>query len=256
MSRISWMIKNLCERPYILTETYGTSNSEFGTNKAIDNNLQTYFLSNGVNPGPGTVVSILFDMGSAVYADSLIVVHNMSAGTLFIGAGASIPIYGTADAFYGLPIYGNTGTSVNFLNNVVNYRYWKLFANDTSLIRINEVFIGRRDVFPVNPSYPFRKEIDASTIITESEKGQKQVYHKYTRRTWEFSYPSIDSATYGTFLKIRNHCGGNYRPFYFCEDIDANKFETVFCRFGRNSFQSTEISYNIYDLSFRIEEEL
>lgn len=256
MSNISYCYKNLANNPSFITETWGTTNSEFGTAKISDNNLQTYFLSNGATPGPGTVASILFDFGSAVSVNSLIVIHNMSAGTLFMGAGASIPIYGTADAFYGLPIYGNTGTSINYLNSEVSYRYWKLFANNPSLIRINEVFIGKRDVFSVNPSYPFGKEIDSSTIVTESEKGQKHVYSKYTRRAWEVDYQSIDAASYGTFLNMRNYCGGNYKPFYFCEDIDSNKFETVFCRFGKNSFKSEEISYNIYDVSFRIEEEL
>lgn len=259
MSNILWMYKNMCEFPSVITETWGTTNSDFGTAKLADNNLQSYWSTQGISPGPGTVANILFDMGSAIYADSLIVVHNMNVGTLFFGAGGTTPIFGTSDAFYGLPIYGNTGTSVNYLANPVGFRYWRLFCNGTKLTeitKIKEVFIGKRDTFPINPEYPFRKEIESSTIVTESEKGQRKVYHKYTKQRWGFSYPGISEAVNGTMNKIRDFCGGSYRPLWMCLDKDDDKFATYFVRFVKNSFKTIEIIDNVHDVEFSVEEEL
>jgi len=256
---ISWMYKNLLENVSSITETFGTSDSDFGTNRLADNNLQSYWKTWGISPGPGTVANILFDMGSSVSVDSLIVIHNMNIGTLFFGAGGTNPSFGTADAFYGLAINGSTGTSINYLDSPVSFRYWKLFINGTNMsesTKIREVFIGKRDELPINPEYPFRKEIEAFTILTESEKGQRAVYQKYTKQKWNFSYPAIDSATFGTLNKIRNFCNGSYKPLWFCIDRAENKFETFFARFLKNSYKHTEIMYGIHDIEFSLEEEI
>ncbi len=257
MSNISFFYKNFCESPSVITETWGTTNSDYGTSKLADNNLQTYWTTQGISPGPGTVANILFTMGSAVYVDSLIVVHNLNeTGTLYVKAGDTNP---PTTATYPLPILGNTGTSINFFSPTVSYNFWQLFADGTKLsevTKIKEVFIGKRDVFSVNPSYPFKKEIESSTIVTESEKGQRKVYHKYTKQRWGFEYPAIDEATFGTLNKIRNFVSGSYKPFYFCEDIDNNKFETFFVRFVKNSYNHSEIIDGVHDVSFSVEEEL
>ena len=173
---------------------------------------------------------------------------------MYYMAGDTNPPTGT----YSLPILGSTGTSMNFLTNPVNFRYWKLFANGTNLseqIKINEIFIGKRDTFSVNPEYPFKCETDSSTIATISEKGQKKVYFKYDRLKWGFKYQAIDEATYGTMLKIRKYCSGSYKPFFVCFDIDDNPYETFFVRFGKNGFKNKEINHNIHDIEIGIEEE-
>lgn len=254
MSNISFMYRNLCESPRSITETFGTTNSIYGTSMLADGNLQSYWSTDRISNS-----TILFDFGSSVSIDSLIVIHNMNIGTLFIGAGGTIASYGTSDVFYGLPLYGSTGTSVNFLTTPVNFRYWKLFANGTNLnevTKIKEVFLGRRITPNINPEYPFQHELDSATIVTESEKGQKKVYHKYSRNKWNFKYSAIDDALWGTMRKIRSYCSGSYRPFFMCIDSDDNKFETYFCRFGKNSFQHQEISYGLHDVVFSVEEEL
>ena len=260
MSNISWMYHNLCQNPASITETFGTSNSLFGTNRLADGDLQSYWLSTSV----GTVISILFDMGSAVWADTFIVVHNLPvvnneplAGTftLYLNAGNTNPPI--ASTYY-LSNPASLGTSM-YYGSAVNYRYFRLLSYGTSFneqIKINEIFIGKRDTFNVNPEYPFKRETDSSTIVTISEKGQKKVYHKYTRTNWELSYPSIDEITYGTMLKIRKYCSGSYKPFFVCFDIDDNKFETFMVRFGKNGFKHKEESYGNHSINLRLEEEL
>ena len=252
MSNILFCYKNLCEAPSKITDLYGTSSSLYGTNRLADNNLSSYWSSNSI-----TNANILFDMGSNVYVDSLIAVHNLTGiGTLYVNAGDTNPPTTIA---YGLPILGSTGTSMNFFTPIVNYRYWQLFFEGvglTEVTKIKEVFIGKRDVLSVNPQYPFRTEMESSTILTESEKGQKKVYLKYTKRSWEFDYPSVNEATFGTLNKIRNFCNGSYRPLWFCLDKDDNKFETFFARFEKNSFKQKEIFYGVHDVSFRLNEEL
>lgn len=253
------MYKNHCESAYKISDTYGTSNStEYGTANIADYNLQTKWLTDGLAPGNGTVANILFDFGTSIFVDSLIVVHNMNTGTLFFSAGNTIPVYGTASSFYGLPINESTGTSIKFLGSSVDYRYWRLWVNGTNMSSppgINEIFIGQKDTFPINPSYPFRKKINISTIRNKLEKGKNDVYFKYSKMNWDFNYPFINSALYGTMIKMRNSCKGSYKPFFFCIDIDQNPFETYMVRFIKNSFRQEEISYNIYNISFSIEEE-
>ena len=251
------MYRNHCNDTTSITETLGTSNSDFGTSKIADNNLQSYWSTNLITPGPGTVANVIFNFGTQIYVDSLIVVHNLNeTGTLYIKAGDTNP---PVTATYGLPLLGSTGTSVNFFSPEVPYTYWQLFTNGTKLsevTKIKEVFIGKRDTLSVNPQYPFRKEIEAYTILTESEKGQRKVYHKYTKSKWDFNYPVIDEATFGTLNKIRNYCGGSYRPLWMCLDKDDDKFATYFVRFEKNSFAHSEIMDGIFDVSFSLEEEL
>ena len=256
MSNLSWMYHNKAENPLSITETFGTSNTDFGTNKLADGNLQSYFSSDRIITPIGTRVNILFDFGSSVWADTFIVVHNLDeTGTMYFMIGDTNPPIGT----YSLPILGSTGTSMRFLDTPITNRYFKLFADGTKLsdvTKIREVFIGQRDVFPINPEYPFRKEMDSSTIITESEKGQKKVYHKYTRNKWSFKYSAINDAVYGTMNKIRKYTNGSYKPFFFCIDIADNKFATYFVRFSRNGLKHTEVNYGIHDVEINLEEEL
>mgnify|MGYP001570880695 CR=1 FL=1 len=257
MSNILFCYKNFCENASTITETWGTSNGDMGTSKLCDNNLQSYWETKGISPGPGTVANVIFGMGSQVYVDSLIVIHNLNeTGTLYIMAGNTTPPTTTS---YGLPILGSTGTSINFFSPEVAYSFWQIFADGTKLsesVKIKEVFIGKRDTLSVNPQYPFRKEIEAYTILTESEKGQRKVYHKYTKQRWGFEYPAIDEATFGTLNKIRNFCGGSYRPFWMCLDFDDDKFATYMVRFMKNSYKHQEIIDGIHDISFSVEEEL
>ena len=283
MSNLSWMYKNLCLSADAITETYGTTNSDYGTANLIDNNLKTTWNLDKLDLLNQPYASVVFDMGSSVYVDSLIVVHNSNSGTMYFLASdttsfefftespfvigdtpyvlSDTPLnYGNAlSGIYGLPIFGSTGTSMHYISTPVSYRYWGLFIGGTNfsdLVEINEVFVGKRDVFPINPEYPFDRELDSSTIVTESEKGQKKVYHKYSRNKWAFNYSAIDDALYGTMNKIRNYCNGSYKPFWLCIDTDDNKYETYFCRFGRNGFKHAEVSYGIHNVGIQVEEEL
>ena len=260
MSNISFMYRNLAENPYAIVDIIGTSNTDFGTNRIADNNLQSYWASNSV----GTIASILFDMGSSVWADSFIVVHNLpvvntepSAGTytLYLNAGNTNPP--TTSTYY-LSNPASLGTSM-YYGTAVNYRYFRLLSYGTSFneqTKFNEVFIGQRDNFSINPEYPLGHELDSSTIVTESEKGQKRVYHKYSRNRWNFKYSAIDDAMWGTMRKIRSYCGGSYKPFFFCIDSAENKFATYFVRFSKNGFKHSEIMVDCHDVEINLEEEL
>lgn len=283
MANISWMYKNLGAEAVTITETFGTSNSDYGTANLIDNNLKTTWNMGRIALEDQSYASIVFDMGSSVYVDSLVVIHNSNSGTMYFLASdttsfnffdesplvigdtpyvlSDSPLnYGNAiSGVYGLPILGSTGTSVHFIPTPANYRYWGLFIGGTSfteIVKVNEVFIGQRDVFPINPQYPFKKERDSSTIVTESEKGQKKVYHKYSRNKWTFQYPAIDDALYGTMNKIRNHVSGSYKPFFMCIDKDDAPLETYFVRFVNNTWKHSEVYYGVHDVEFTIEEEL
>lgn len=251
------MYKNFCESPLNVTSTYGTSNPDYSVDKLHDNNLQTWFSSDRVITPPGDVVTVTFDFGSAVYVDTLIVVHNIgTVGTMYINAGNTNP---PTTSTFGMPIIGSTGTSMCYENSPVSYRYFKLFANGTKLsetTKIKEMFIGKRDTFSINPEYPFNKGLDTVTIVNESDKGQKSTYNRYTKQNWLFNYSAIDNSLNGTFNKIRNYCKGSYKPFWFCEDYENNKTETFFVRFQKNSFKHSEIVDDTHEVSFGIEEEL
>src|SRR4030067_895276 len=148
MSNISWMYHNLCQNPLSITEIFGTSNSLFGTNRLADGDLQSYWEADRIATPVGTVVNILFDMGSSVNVDSLIVIHNMNeTGTMYFMAGDPNPPIGT----YSLPILGSTGTSMNFLTNPVTLRYWKLFAKSFQYLKVTG-FVKKFIDVPVEPN--------------------------------------------------------------------------------------------------------
>ena len=283
MAKVSWMYKNFCNSASSITDTFGTSDTTYGTANLIDNNLHTTWNLDRSDLTNQPYASVVFDFGSSVSVDSLIVVHNSDSGTMYFLASdttsfefftespfvigdtpyvlSDTPLnYGNAlSGMYGLPILGSTGTSMHFISAPVSYRYWGLFIGGTHFdeaIKVNEVFVGKRDNFSVNPEYSFKKEMDSSTITTTSEKGQKRVYHKYTRNNWEFDYSSIDDAVYGTMLKIRKYCNGSYKPFWICFDIDDKPQETFMVRFGKNGFTHSEVNYGNHNVNIRLEQEL
>ncbi len=251
MSNISWMYKNKVSNIVSMSEIYGTTNSDYGTANLIDNNIQSYYSANSTS-----LTKVLFDFGSAVTIDSLIVVHNADGnlgGTVYFHIGNNNP---PTDVDVGVPVVSRTGTSMKFLSSAISYRYFQLCAiAGTKVTKINEVFIGKRDTFPINPEYPFKKELVMSNIITQSEKGKKFVYNKYDRLKWDFRYPSMDDILYGTFSAMRDFCGGSYKPFFMCIDKDDNLLDTYFVRFVNNTWKHSEISYGVHDVEFSIEEE-
>lgn len=178
MSNISWMYKNLVSSIPTITETFGTSNSDYGTNNMFDNNLQTYWSVDRLNLT--TPATVIFDFGSNVNVDSLIVVHNLNSGTMYFIADNTLPVvpiiadphyillgepplvigdtpynfsdipmrYGTSNTpvlsgtftnIFGLPILGSTGTSTNYINDVRNYRYWELFLGGTNFSEVSRI---------------------------------------------------------------------------------------------------------------------
>lgn len=252
MSNISWMYKNKAENMYVMTETYGTVNGDYGTANLVDNDLQSYYAAHG----PDGLTKVLFDFGSSVSVDSFIVIHNMDGdigGTVYFKVGDTNP---PVTSTIGVPVVSITGTSAKYLASAVNYRYFQLNAiAGTRFSKINEVFLGNRDILPINPEYPLKKELMMSNIITQSEKGKKFVYNKYDRLKWDLKYPAINDAVYGTLNNMRDHCGGSYKPFFICIDKDYNLLETYFVRIARSSWKHTELIDGSHDISFSIEEE-
>lgn len=253
MSNISWLYKNKCVNASKIVDIVGTNNiTDHGSSFAMDYNLQSEWRSNAIN----ATLDFRFDFGSSVYVDSLLVVHNLNSGTMYFNAGNTYP---PSTISYGMPLLGNTGTSMNYLANAVNYRYWSLIADGTKLndvIKLKEIFIGKRDELSVNPEYPFEKELNVTTIVPQSEAGHKFTYKKYDKLRYNFKYNGIDSNTFGTLSLIRDLCSGSYKPFWMCIDKDYNKFDTKMFRIVKGSWKVQEVIHNVYDCSFSVEEEL
>ena len=284
MSNISWMYNNLGRSAISITDYLGTSNSKFGTSNLCDNDLNTswntdrkdfindyfgdipfrvdetpyYFIEGSLSYGTANLIyaSVTFDFGSAVYVDSLIVVHNMDRGTMYFNAGNGNP---PAYTSYGMPVLNSTGTSINYIDSVTPFRYWQLFAGGDvfdDVIKINEVFIGKRIELPINPEWPFNIETNVMTIDTQSQSGHKYIYRKYDKTKWNFLYNGLDQTEFDTLNNIRSFCNNTYLPFWMCIDRDYNKFDTKFVRFSKGSWKYSEVAYKIYDINFSVEEEL
>lgn len=254
---VSFAYKNFIEDVSDILDLYGTTdNTNFGTAKIADFDLNTSFRSNGVAGLYGTT-TIRFNFGSSVYVDSLIAVHNFTTGTIYIQAS------GTADgndATYGLPIdSGIAGTSVKFLTSPVSFKYWKLFmAGNTSdgYHELKEAFIGKKLTLNENPSYPFEPNVIEDTIMNMAEKGQRFIYHNFSRKTWELNYEGITESSYLALSKMRRYCRGSYKPLWFCIDYDNDPLEIFFTRMIGNEFSYKELTVDVWDVSFRLEEEL
>ena len=82
MPNIYWMYRNKLENASSITESSGTSDTNYGTANIKDFDLHTSFRSNS---GEGTKSTLLFNFGSSVYIDSAIAVHTLpSVGTLVL----------------------------------------------------------------------------------------------------------------------------------------------------------------------------
>ena len=221
MANIYFAYKNLLENVTKISELYGTTDStNFGTSKIADFDLNTSFRSNGVSGIYGTT-TIQYDFGSSVYVDTLIAVHNFTTGTVYVKAGGTSD---PNDMTYGLPVDGGVaGTSIRYLATPVAFRYWKLYMEGSitgGYHELNEMFLGKRLSLTENPSYPFGQKAVEDIIINEAEKGQRFIYHNFSRKSWDLTFESINQDNYENLIKMRRYCGGMYKPLWFCIDAD------------------------------------
>ena len=105
---ITFLYKNLLDSVISITEN--ASVLQFGTSYIYDEDLNSAYRGTS---GYGTT-TILFDFGSAVYADSFCCITNLTAsGTLVLRAGTLSTV---TDQAFGIPLDG-FGTSYKYFGN-------------------------------------------------------------------------------------------------------------------------------------------
>jgi len=246
---ITFLYKNLLDSVISITEN--ASVLQFGTSYIYDEDLNSAYRGTS---GYGTT-TILFDFGTAVYADSICCITNLTAsGTLVLRAGTLSTV---TDQAFGIPLDG-FGTSYKYFGNN-GFRYWRadLYGNTAiSKHQCNELFLGKRLIIDQMPSYPLENNVEEDTVELTSEKGQRWVYHNYQRENFTFNFDGVNDITENNLYKMYRYCGKNTTPFFMNLNLDDNANNIKYVRFADKGFLSEEITKNTFDLTIELTEEI
>ncbi len=157
--------------------------------------------------------SIVIDAGSTIEADTLILdnVTNLQY--------KDVQWRGSTDNFVGSDVL-ISAVNTNNLGNLLcrattnNYRYHKVFMNGGAIIRLGEIFIGKRYQIPC-PDAPFAAYgmVDPS-LIGWSNYATKSTKQKTLLHRWQPNWETMAFADYETFKYRWSECH-NHKPFYF-----------------------------------------
>ena len=247
---ITFLCKNFINDAVRITENCVSTG--FGTFYLHDDDLNSVF--RGTNTLHGTTW-VRFDFGSAVYLDSVACITNLSSfGTLVIRAGNTTAVMNQA---FGIPLDGY-GTSHKFFGNN-GYQYWRLDLTGATGIgkhQINELFLGKRISITEMPTYPLENGIEEDTTELVSERGQKWIYHNYSREYWVLNFESINSDNENKLYNMYRSVRKDTQPFWMALDPENNPNDIKFVRLRDSSFLSEEITKNTFDVSLEIEKEI
>lgn len=247
---ITFLYKNLLDNVTSITEN--CSASGWGTGALSDNDLNYAFRGTATVTGTTTV---LFTFGSAIYADSLACVNNLtSLGSLILRAGVNTTV---SDFTTSIPVDG-LGTSHKFFGNN-GYRYWRLdFHGATGLgqHQCNELFIGKRNLIIEMPSYPVDLNIEEDCVELVSERGQRWIYYNYERENWVFNFEGVNATTESDLFNMYKYVRKDAQPIWMCLDPENNPMDIKYVRFKNDGLLSDEITKNVYDITIEIEQEI
>lgn len=246
---IIFLYKNLLSNAISVTEN--CSSVGYGTSQIFDGDVNSPFRGTATVTGTTT---ILFNFGSAVYADSVAAISNIPLnGAFLIRAGTNSSV----NDFVSSITLNTSGTSYKNINTQ-NYQYWRLDCFGATGIgkhQINEFFLGRRKVVTEMPSYPVENGIEEDNVELTSERGQRWVYNNFNREYWIFNFEGVNSTTESDLYNIYRFCGKNTTPFWMILD-DTNVMDIKLCRFRDKSFLSNQVTKNVFDITMEIEREI
>lgn len=96
------------------------------------------------------------------------------------------------------------------------------------------------------PQYPFETETITDRVMYRSKNGRSWMYENYNGESYTFRWALIDEA-----------CRNSLKAMYDAVPLinfksGTNNFGTF--RIANNSWKDAEVSYELYDLSFSLEE--
>ncbi len=97
------------------------------------------------------------------------------------------------------------------------------------------------------PNYPFETSSDSDRQIHRTRSGRKYAYQNYNLQKYHFNFSNISELTRGSLKTM-----WDARPI-FTFNTNAVMWGTF--RFAEDSWQDSEIAFELYDLDFGIEED-
>lgn len=258
MANIRWMYRNKLENMTV-TDVGADASSGYSTDYVADFDLSTAWRGTSAASGSGTV-ALAFAAGSAIFADTLVVVGNfadfLSYGTVTLHYGHVYPIY---EGTLSIPI-NSAGTIVNFFGNVGSYTYWRLRMgrpfSDGTYWEVKEAFLGKYLELDDNPVYPYGMARQENISVTETKKGVRHSYHNFTRKAYSLNYEGITDTDKESIESMLDTCGGGYKSLWYCEDPTNHPEETMFVRFAAETYTFQEVISGVWNVTLPIEEEL
>ncbi len=248
-----FLYNNLIKRALSITES--EYDPAFGTANLFDDDVNTVFRGDFHYFTMTGTTTLLFNFGSAVYADSVACVTNAPLnGTLLLRAGT---VSSVGNFVSNIPL-DVSGTSYKNIS-IQSYQYWRLDLRGQTGIaqhQVNELFLGIRKTITELPSYPIETGVEEDVSELVSERGQKWIYTNFNREYWVFNFEGINAATEADLYNMYKFCGKNSTPFWMILDVENDSQNIKFCRFKDRSFLSNEVTKNIFDLTLEIERDL
>ncbi len=96
------------------------------------------------------------------------------------------------------------------------------------------------------PNYPFEAYSDTDRTIHRTKTGRKWVYQNYNLQGYRFNFSNLKESVRGSLRTM-----WDARPLFafYSNGVTWGTF-----RFAEDSWEDSEVAYELYDLSFAIEE--
>lgn len=96
------------------------------------------------------------------------------------------------------------------------------------------------------PSYPFETFTDSDRVTHRTKTGRKWIYENYNLSGYVFNFANLKESMRGSLRTMYNA-----KPL-FTFNTNGSTWGTF--RFGEDTWKDQEVAFELYDVSFRIEE--
>jgi len=227
--------------------TASTEESNFEATRIQDNRLNVKWRTTS-----GSAQSIVFDFGSALSSDSIMIAgHNFtSAGSIYVQAN-SADSWASPGLSAGLTI--REGVIIGFFTST-SARYWRLALNDTTdtYVEIGKILL--QEYYEFSPTsiyeFPFRRPRTDSVSYSQGRQMYSDVGIEYIEV--DYNFPESTDAVKGEIETLWTTVG-KHTPFAFMNfNTTYTVIPPIYCSITNDVvFQKKMTDRWIFDLSLR-----
>lgn len=253
MSKVQFCYDNLIDRSATVI-TPSTENALFPASNLTD------YRSTKVYRSTASPANVVFDFGSALGVDTLIVRAHTTTGVGFTG---SLTIEANSSNSWGAPAYTTTldcdaTYKIGFKNiTTQTYRYWRVVATGASYVELSNLFIGQKYEPYRNISRDINWEIRDLSSFVANEIGQRFITTRPNQKFASFKIKLMPKGEVEALWTMLDFVGRK-KPFYILFDpdelylTDKERFSGMY--FLESRPQDDHVIRGMFNFSFRVAE--